>query len=135
MVKKWPNNDKNSFEKYKIFTEALAKINFENHKELAMNEVHVTTAKVVLLSIISGAAVALLTHLFFKIWIKKLNAFGRFFFWHFFYENLSDIQNLTPTFSLEFFSTFVLQIFLKIKGLIPLFDFLITISMTNVTQP
>ena len=55
----------NSFEKYKIFTEALAKINFENHKELAMNEVHVTTAKVVLLSIISGAAVALLTHLFF----------------------------------------------------------------------
>ena len=33
--------------KHKIFTEALAKINFENHKELAMNEVHVTTAKVV----------------------------------------------------------------------------------------
>ena len=65
MVKKWPNNDKIVFEKYKIFTEALAKINFENHKELAMNEVHVTTAKVVLLSIISGAAVALLTHLFF----------------------------------------------------------------------
>ena len=51
--------------KYKIFTEALAKINFENHKELAMNEVHVTTAKVVLISLISGAAVALITHLFF----------------------------------------------------------------------
>ena len=62
-----PNNDKIVFEKYKIFTEALAKINFENHKELAMNEVHVTTAKVVLLSLISGAAVALITHLFFKI--------------------------------------------------------------------
>ena len=67
----------NSFEKYKIFTEALAKINFENHKELAMNEVHVTTAKVVLLSIISGAAVALLTHLFLKseLKIKRLWAF------------------------------------------------------------
>ena len=57
----------NSFEKQKIFTKALAKINFENHKELAMNEVHVTTAKVVLISLISGAAVALITHLFFKI--------------------------------------------------------------------
>ena len=45
-----------------------------------MNEVHVTTAKVVLLSIISGAAVALITHLLFKIRIKELNAFGRFFF-------------------------------------------------------
>ena len=55
----------NSFEKQKIFTKALAKINFENHKELTMNEVHVTTAKIVLLSLISGAAVALLTHLFF----------------------------------------------------------------------
>ena len=40
----------NSFEKQKIFTKALAKINFENHKEFAMNEVHVTTAKVVLIS-------------------------------------------------------------------------------------
>ena len=56
----------NSFEKQKIFTKALAKINFENHKEFAMNEVHVTTAKVVLISLISGAAVALITHLFFK---------------------------------------------------------------------
>ena len=28
-----------------------------------MNEVHVTTAKVVLISLISGAAVALITHL------------------------------------------------------------------------
>ena len=44
-----------------------------------MNEVHVTTAKVVLISLISGAAVALITHLFFENWIKKLNAFGRFF--------------------------------------------------------
>ena len=43
-----------------------------------MNEVHVTTAKVVLISLISGAAVALITHLFFEISIKKLNAFGRF---------------------------------------------------------
>ena len=58
-------NDKIVLGKHKIFTEALAKINFENHKELAMNEVHVTTAKVVLISLI--------------IWIKKLNAFGRFF--------------------------------------------------------
>ena len=65
MVKKWPNNDKIVLEKQKIFTKALAKINFENHKELAMNEVHVTTAKVVLISLISGAAVALITHLFF----------------------------------------------------------------------
>ena len=32
-----------------------------------MNEVHVTTAKVVLISLISGAAVALITHLFFEI--------------------------------------------------------------------
>ena len=30
-----------------------------------MNEVHITTAKVVLISLISGAAVALITHLFF----------------------------------------------------------------------
>ena len=65
MIKNWPNNDKIVFEKHKIFTEALAKIIFENHKELAMNEVHVTTAKVVLISLISGAAVALITHLFF----------------------------------------------------------------------
>ena len=73
-------NDKIVLGKHKIFTEALAKINFENHKELAMNEVHVTTAKVVLISLISGAAVALITHLFFEIWIKKLSAFGRFLF-------------------------------------------------------
>ena len=65
MIKNWPNNDKIFLEKHKIFTKALAKINFENHKELAMNEVHVTTAKVVLISLISGAAVALITHLFF----------------------------------------------------------------------
>ena len=57
--------------KHKIFTEALAKINFENHKELAMNEVHVTTAKVVLISLISGAAVALITHLFLKSELKN----------------------------------------------------------------
>ena len=30
-----------------------------------MNDVHVATAKVALLSLISGAAVALITHLFF----------------------------------------------------------------------
>ena len=30
-----------------------------------MNEVHIATAKVVLLSLISGAAVALITHLLF----------------------------------------------------------------------
>ena len=30
-----------------------------------MNEVHVTTAKVVLLSLISGATVALITHLLY----------------------------------------------------------------------
>ena len=60
MVKNWPNNDKIVLGKHKIFTKALAKINFENHKELSMNEVHVTTAKVVLISLISGAAVALL---------------------------------------------------------------------------
>ena len=37
-----------------------------------MNEVHVATAKVVLLSLISGAAVALITHLF----SKKINTFS-----------------------------------------------------------
>ena len=65
MIKNWPNNDKIVFGKYEIFTKALAKLSLNNHKELAMNEVHVTTAKVVLLSIISGAAVALITHLLF----------------------------------------------------------------------
>ena len=35
MMKNWPNNDKIVFEKYKTFPEALAKIIFENHKELA----------------------------------------------------------------------------------------------------
>ena len=67
-----------------------------------MNEVHVTTAKVVLLSIISGAAVALITHLLFKIRIKELNAFGRFL--GFFHKNLSDIQNLKPHISPRVFS-------------------------------
>ena len=62
-----------------------------------MNEVHVTTAKVVLISLISGAAVALITHLFLKSELKKLNAFGRFF--ELFYKNLCYIQNLkTPYF-------------------------------------
>ena len=50
MIKNWPNNDKIVFGKHEIFTKALAKINFENHKELTMNEVHVTTAKVVLIN-------------------------------------------------------------------------------------
>ena len=96
--KKLTQQRQNSFGKHEIFTKALAKINFENHKELTMNEVHVTTAKVVLISLISGAAVALITHLFFEISIKKLNAFGRFF-WAFFYQNLCYIQNLkTPYF-------------------------------------
>ena len=71
MVKNWPNNDKIVFGKHEIFTKALAKINFENHKELTMNEVHVTTAKVVLISLISGAAVALITHLFLKSQLKN----------------------------------------------------------------
>ena len=71
MVKKLTNNDKIVLGKHKIFTEALAKINFENQKELAMNEVHVTTAKVVLISLISGAAVALITHLFLKSELKN----------------------------------------------------------------
>ena len=70
MVKKL-NNDKIVFGKHEIFTKALAKINFENHKELTMNEVHVTTAKVVLISLISGAAVALITHLFLKSQLKN----------------------------------------------------------------
>ena len=63
--KKLTNNDKIVLGKHKIFTKALAKIFLKNHKESAMNEVHIATAKVVLLSLISGAAVALITHLFF----------------------------------------------------------------------
>ena len=31
--------------------------------ELAINEVHITTTKVVLISLVSGAAIALITHL------------------------------------------------------------------------
>ena len=58
------NNDKIIFEKYKVFR-GVSKNILKNHKEFAMNEVHVTTAKVVLISLISGAAVALITHLFF----------------------------------------------------------------------
>ena len=61
-----------------------------------MNEVHVTTAKVVLISLISGAAVALITHLFFEISIKIKRLWA--FFLAFFYENLSDIQNLKPSY-------------------------------------
>ena len=69
--KKLTQQRQNSFGKHEIFTKALAKINFENHKELTMNEVHVTTAKVVLISLISGAAVALITHLFLKSQLKN----------------------------------------------------------------
>ena len=36
-----------------------------------MNEVHIATAKVVLLSLISGATVALITHLFLKSELKN----------------------------------------------------------------
>ena len=109
----WPNNDKIVLGKHKIFTEALAKINFENHKELAMNEVHVTTAKVVLISLVSGAAVALITHLFF--WkldyrLKRLWAFFlAFFLWKFVLH--SKLEN--PIFSLEFFSTLCYKFFVK----------------------
>ena len=69
--KKLTQQRQNSFWKTRNFTKALAKINFENHKELTMNEVHVTTAKVVLISLISGAAVALITHLFLKSQLKN----------------------------------------------------------------
>ena len=37
--KKLTQQRQNSFGKHEIFTKALAKINFENHKELTMNEV------------------------------------------------------------------------------------------------
>ena len=39
--KNWPNNDKIVLGKHKIFTKALAKIFLKNHKESAMNEVHI----------------------------------------------------------------------------------------------
>ena len=35
MVKNWPNNDKIVFEKQKIFTKALAKINFEKSQGIS----------------------------------------------------------------------------------------------------
>ena len=135
MVKNWPNNDKIVFGKHEIFTKALAKINFENHKELTMNEVHVTTAKVVLISLISGAAVALITHLFFEISIKKLNAFGRFFEL-FSIKICVTFKTWKPHIFLEFFSTLCYKFFVKNQRIDTAFlIFLITISMTNVTQP
>ena len=66
MIKKLTQQRQNNFRKTQNFYQGVSgKLTLKNHKELAMNEVHVTTAKVVLISLISGAAVALITHLFF----------------------------------------------------------------------
>ena len=96
MVKKWPNNDKIVLEKQKIFTKALAKINWKITKEFAMNEVRYHCQSRFNLSYqrcsccVNHASI-------FEISIKKLNAFGRFL--SFFYQNLCYIQNLkTPYF-------------------------------------
>ena len=65
--KKLTQQRQNSFRKTQNFYQGVSENILKNHKESAMNEVHIATAKVVLLSLISGAAVALITHLFFKI--------------------------------------------------------------------